>query len=275
VAGYDPLDPRQRKTTPDRIEVLATLADGIDGMRAGVLTEGFDDVDRGVHDVVTAAVDVLASAGADVEWVSVPEHRTVGVAARALSPEGVLGILRTGIYGAFARTHYPSEVIAAVNRLWRTEPERIVPRTVVACLVGELSRRAHHGRVYAKAHNVRGAFVRAYDAALDRVDVLVMPTTRTVAPPFEPAPDSETALRASLKAMSEDAATRNTAPFNYTGHPALAVPCGRDDGLPVSMQIVGRCFEDPLLLRVAFAFEQSVAYDEIIAVPSCAPPKMT
>jgi Asp-tRNA(Asn)/Glu-tRNA(Gln) amidotransferase A subunit family amidase len=47
-------------------------------------------------------------------------------------------------------------------------------------------------------------------------------------------------------------------PFNYTGHPALSVPCGRSGGLPVGMQLVGRRYDDALLLRVAHAYEHSV-----------------
>ena len=52
--------------------------------------------------------------------------------------------------------------------------------------------------------------------------------------------------------------SRNTQPFNYTGHPALALPVGKSlNGLPVSMQLVGRFFDDPLVLRVAYAYEHA------------------
>lgn len=61
-------------------------------------------------------------------------------------------------------------------------------------------------------------------------------------------------------------AARNTQPYNYTGHPALAVPVGKSGGLPVSMQLVGRFFDDPLLLQVAYAYEHSVDWDSIISV---------
>ena len=61
--------------------------------------------------------------------------------------------------------------------------------------------------------------------------------------------------------------SRNTQPFNYTGHPALALPVGKSSaGLPVSMQLVGRCFDDPLLLRVAYAYQHSIDWDKIICV---------
>jgi aspartyl-tRNA(Asn)/glutamyl-tRNA(Gln) amidotransferase subunit A len=56
-------------------------------------------------------------------------------------------------------------------------------------------------------------------------------------------------------------------PFNYTGPPALALPVGKSfAGLPVSMQLVGRFFDDPLLLRATYAFQQSTDWDQIIGV---------
>ena len=63
--------------------------------------------------------------------------------------------------------------------------------------------------------------------------------------------------------------SRNTLPFNYTGHPALALPVGKSSaGLPVSIQLVGRFFDDPLLMRAACAYQQSIDWDNIIGVHS-------
>jgi amidase len=63
--------------------------------------------------------------------------------------------------------------------------------------------------------------------------------------------------------------SRNTLPFNYTGHPALALPVGKSSaGLPVSIQLVGRFFDDPLLMRAAYAYQQSTDWDNIIGVHS-------
>ena len=76
-------------------------------------------------------------------------------------------------------------------------------------------------------------------------------------------------------AMEENLATinssgsRNTMPFNYTGHPALALPVGKSSaGLPASMQLVGRFLDDPLLMRAAYAYQQSTDWDHIIGVYS-------
>ena len=66
--------------------------------------------------------------------------------------------------------------------------------------------------------------------------------------------------------------SRNTLPFNYTGHPALALPVGKSSaGLPVSMQLVGRFFDDPLLMRAAYGYQQLIDWDKVNGVhPSSA-----
>ena len=265
VAGFDGLDPRQGRQVPERIDVLRGLADGVRGLRIAVLDEGFAGVDPEIAEVVTAAVDVLEAAGAVVARVSVPEHLTVGQAALALEPEGGLALLHAGYLGAFAATLYPSSIVAAVNRAYDTGMDLLSPSRKLGYLVGELSRRTFHGRVYAKAHNVRPTFVRAYDAALAGADVLVMPTCPTTAPASE-RPATHLEAVADGLGRGRGQAARNTRPFNYTGHPALAVPCGKAGGLPVSMQLVGRAFDDGLLLRVAYAYQQSVDWAGIISV---------
>jgi Asp-tRNA(Asn)/Glu-tRNA(Gln) amidotransferase A subunit family amidase len=67
--------------------------------------------------------------------------------------------------------------------------------------------------------------------------------------------------------MMHHRGARNTMPFNCTGHPALALPVGTSSaGLPVSMQLVGRFFDDPLLMRVAYACQHSTDRDQILSV---------
>ncbi|MCI2415897.1 amidase family protein [Saccharopolyspora sp. K220] len=265
VAGYDGLDPRQGREVPERLDVLSTLEDGVAGIRIGVLGEGFDEAEPDVRDAVMAAVDVLAGAGAEVSKVSIPEHRAVHTAANALGAEGMRALFDTGFFGMFTKTYYPASLIAAINRMWAREADLLHPRTKLNYLLAEFSRRNYHGRVYAKAQNVRAAYVRAYDAALAEVDVLVMPTCVLKAPRYEAPEDHLAAVDFDLNAAANPA-TRNTRPFNYTGHPALAVPCGKSGGLPVSMQLVGRFFSDPLLLRVAHTYQQSLPHQEITAV---------
>src|SRR6202035_3753833 len=90
----------------------------------------------------------------------------------------------------------------------------------------------YHGRLYAKAQNLRGGLRAKYDAMLQKFDALVMPSTPMKAHRREE--------------RSPYAMLTNTAPFDVTGHPGLSVPCGMSDGLPIGLMLIGRHFEDAL-----------------------------
>jgi amidase len=269
TAGYDGFDPRQGRNVPESVDALSHLADGVRGLKIGILAEGFGSpIDAEVHDGVLAAVEVLAEAGAEVTKISIPEHLAIGPIAAALGAEGGRAIRATGIFGAWTKTYYPTSLIGAVDRLWETHGDMLSTYTKASLVLAELSRRNFHGAVYAKAHNVRPAVVRAYDSALKRVDLLAMPTCVTVAPPVNDAVSFAEATRREIEVLRDgfDSLVRNTQPFDYTGHPALAVPCGKAGCLPYSLQLVGRFFDDPLLLRVAYAYQESVDWDSLLAI---------
>jgi amidase len=269
VAGYDGYDPRQGRAVPDQLDVLGRLGDGVRGLRIGVVEEGFDEpIDADVRDGVMDAVDVLAKAGAEISKVSIPEHHSVHTAATVLGPEGSRAVRDTGMFGVGVKTFYPTSAIVAVDKMWASHSDMLSPRTKFNYVLAELSRRNFHGAAYAKAQNVRPAFVDAYDAALTEVDVLAMPTCVTVAPAVAAPKGHAEAVLDELQRVrgGVNDMVRNTRPFNYTGHPALAVPCGKSGGLPFSLQLIGRFFDDPLLLRVAYTYQESVDWDDIIAV---------
>jgi amidase len=266
TAGYDPYDPRQTRDIPTSIDVLGRLADGVSGLRLGVLEEGFDEAEVEVRDLVMAAVNVLAKAGAKVSKVSIPAHHAIRVAQAALTAEGALALFKTGFFGAFTRTYYPASVIGAINKMWASHADMLTPRSKLALIAAELSHRNYHGRVYAKAQNVRPAYIKAYDTALADVDVLVMPTCLMTAPKNHTPGSYLEAVEDNLSMLNRGS-SRNTMPFNYTGHPALALPVGKSSaGLPVSMQLVGRFFDDPLLMRVAYAYQHLTDWEAIISV---------
>ena len=268
TAGYDIYDPRPTRDVPTSIDVLGQLDDGVSGLRIGVVDEGFDDAEDDVRDLVMEAINVLGEAGAVVSTVSIPEHRTVGAAQAALTGEGALAIFKTGFFGAFTRTYYPASLIAAINKLWASQADVLTPRSKLSLIAAEMSRRNYHGRVYAKAQNVRATYIKAYDVELANVDVLVMPTCIMTAPKNH-TPGSYLESVEDNLAGASSSGSRNTQPFNYTGHPALALPVGKSsDGLPVSMQFVGRFFDDPLLMRAAYCYQQSTDWDKIVGVDS-------
>lgn len=194
-----------------------------------------------------AAVDVLAEAGADISRVSIPEHRAISGSQAALTGESAF---------------------AAINKMWATQADVLTPRSKLSPIAAELSRRNYHGRAYAKAHSVRPTYIKAYDAALANVDVLVMPTCIMTAPKNHVPGSYLEAVEDNL-ATANSKGSRNTLPFNYTSCPALALPVGKSStGLPVSMPFVGRFFDDPLVMGAAYAYQQSVDRDKIIGVVS-------
>ncbi|SDU73042.1 amidase family protein [Jiangella alkaliphila] len=271
VAGYDGLDPRQGRHIPDAVDTSSTLADGVDGLTIGLLDEAFLDADPEVAAVVRSAAVVLRAAGAKIVDVSVPEHLAVTPAYAALTLDGSHAVGRAGI-SALGETYYPPSLAAALGRSWRMEVERY-PERRLQRLLGELSARVFEGRLYARAQNVRPTFVAAYDRALVDVDVLLMPTCLTTAPVFRERPRFPANLQPAGGDGEGDGdramglpGLRNTLQFNYTGHPALTIPCGRSQGLPVGMQLVGRYLEEAVLLRAGYAFQHSVRFDELIAV---------
>ena len=112
-----------------------------------------------------------------------------------------------------------------------------------------LSERYHH-HYYAKAQNLGRQLRDRYAEALERCDVLMLPTTAMKARPIPVDADIPEVLAAALGNL------HNTSPFDVTGNPALGVPCGASDGLPVGMMLVGRHFDDGTVLRAGHAYEQ-------------------
>jgi amidase len=120
-------------------------------------------------------------------------------------------------------------------------------------LLGAYMHRNYYGRYYAKAHNVISPLAAAYDDAFKKVDLLLMPATTIKANklPPENAGPSESVHR------SFEMFVGSGGQFNITGLPALTVPCAMSDGLPVGMMLIGRKFEDGVVLNAAQAFEET------------------
>ena len=265
TAGFDGLDPRQGREVPETYDALSKLDGGVAGLRIGILKEGFEGpIQPEVYQAVLEASEVLSAAGAEVTKISVPEHHIARIAQDAMTPEGVLSMYQVGFMGAFSRTYYPSSIIAAVRQFNRQHGSGAPARTKLSLIIGEYARRNFDGVAYAKGHNVRKGIIAAFDKALSEVDALIMPTCIAVAPKFEPPKDR---MEIAEKSVGKRAIPNiNRMPYNYTGHPALAVPCGKVNGLPVSMQLVGRFFDDALLLRIAYAYQNAVDWSAIIGV---------
>lgn len=257
IAGPDGLDPRQSGAPAG--DYVRALERGAAGLRVGLLEDGFDrdQTSSAVESCVRSAANRLALAGCAVTEVSLPLHREAAAFTLPLLIEGSFHTLETRDGMTDAPGVFPLGFMERV-RGWRAHADRLAPGAVVFALTGALVNRRHGRHYYAKAASWGRRMREVYDAALRDVDCLLMPTTGIVAPPL-PRPDAGV-----LERFAASVATgRNTAIFDVTHHPALAVPCGTVDGLPASMMLVGRHHDEATLYRIAYAFEQAVDWREV------------
>lgn len=260
IAGSDGDDPRQADCPP-LTDLMTGLDGGVRGVRIGLLLEGigYEGMEREVSDAVLGCLDVLAGAGAIVGKVSIPMHEEAYIPASAIMLGGTKRLYDTNLGGAFYGSSYPASLMTTFGRFKRSNGHELPISYKQTVALAEYLERYYHGRFYAKAQNMRRTVRQAYDSAFKNFDVIVCPTKPTRAPKFvEPRNQREELEFFLERGVSEAAFSRNTAPFNYTGHPAISVPCAMTDGLPIGIQLVGRHYEDGLLLRVASTIQEIV-----------------
>jgi aspartyl-tRNA(Asn)/glutamyl-tRNA(Gln) amidotransferase subunit A len=222
IAGADPDDTSTRHATTQ--DYVAQLEDGAGGLRLGLLKRYYVDFPGLNEDVRAAALtafDVLRKDGATIEDVDAP---SLDLAMAVWAP------LMSEAY------EYHAETL-------RTTPEKLGDGLRTRVLLSAL----FTAQDVQRAQRLRARIGREVDALLSRVDALIFPGQAMPALRFEDFPTTGFA----------PASIRYTAPWNLLGLPAVVVPCGFSrDGLPVSIQIVGRRFDDATVLRLARAYER-------------------
>jgi amidase len=244
IAGPDGSDPRQLGV--ETAAYAEALGRGVDGLTVGLLDEGFADCQSGVVAGVEAAAARLEAAGAKVERVSVPQHPIISL---LVTPFLLLGGMQAIRAGGFA-THDPEDIPFGLPEAFASIESRSaeLPANVKAMWLAaaSLEQSGRQPALYAKAKRLRRAARAQYDAVLSNLDALLMPTTTVVAPTICPADASPAEVIASV-----GKGVRNTGQFDVSGHPAISVPSGAHDGLPVGAMLVGRHFEESTLYRLA------------------------
>ncbi|KAK7488434.1 hypothetical protein BaRGS_00020408, partial [Batillaria attramentaria] len=164
----------------------------------------------------------------------------------------------------YSKGFYPVSMLEASQRGVTACPQDLPPAVKFHALYSEYMTQLYGraNKFYAKANNLKMELTRQYDAALQKFDVLVMPTMPFVAPKIPPAGISYLDLHRHTGSMAS-----NTCQFNITGHPAITVNAGfalTDDGiqLPVGMMIVGKKFDDVTVLQMARAVETIAPKDK-------------
>ncbi|MDR5804739.1 amidase [Caballeronia sp. LZ001] len=262
IAGYDGEDPRQQGRIAPGFDTnyLPALKRGVDGLRIAVLKEGFGQdnshyglisSEKEVDECVRAAIEKLRSLGAKVEEVSIPQHLDGFPIWTAIAIEGSCAFMLNG-HGLGTNWHgwYNTSMGEHLARALHSRPHDLPPTVLSVLLSGEYMRKYYFNRYYAKAQNTRHIVTNAYNAMLAEYDIIACPTTPHRATPMAHRDD----LPSTVVANALDQ-LRNTVVADVTGHPAISVPCGVRDGLPVGMMLTARHFDEHTLIAASAAFE--------------------
>jgi amidase len=252
IAGPDGLDPRQYAPRP--APYTQALGQGVSGLKIGVVKEGFGhpNSETAIDATVKRAAAQFEKLGAKVEEISVPMHAAGPAIWTPIALEGATELMMKGNgMGTNWRGLYLTSLLNA-HAGWRHRADELSDTLKISMLLGHYFTKHYRGHYYAKAQNLSRKLRAAYDGALRAHDLLLMPTLPMKATPLPPA-DAPRALY--IQRAFEMIA--NTAPFDATGHPAMSLPCGTADGLPVGLMLVGAHYDEAMIYRAAHAFEQT------------------
>jgi amidase len=253
IAGADGLDPRQYNPQVEKYSFASGLGRGVSGMRIGLVKESFGwpssepDVDAKVRE----AADRLRGAGAMVEEISIPMHLDGAAIWTPIALEGLTAQMMHGNGMGFNWKGLYTTSLLDAHANWRTRADELSRTLKISMLAGEYFIRHHRGHFYAKAQNLSRLLRKSYDDVLARYDLLMMPTLPMKATPLPPAN-----APLALWCQRGFEMLPNTCPFDVTGHPAMSIPCGMSDGLPIGMMLIGKHFSETTIYRAAHAFEQ-------------------
>jgi aspartyl-tRNA(Asn)/glutamyl-tRNA(Gln) amidotransferase subunit A len=252
ISGRDPAD----STT---VELPAPVelpdAERLDGLRVGVPTElnEHPGIEPGVRDAVRRSIDLLAELGASVDECSLPRSVDYGLPCYYLiaPAEASSNLARyDGVrYGPReARETYREMVESTRDAGFGDEPKRRIMLGTYALSAG------YYEAFYGQAQKVRTLIIREHAEAFERFDVLVCPTSPTVAFPIgEKAADP----------LAMYASDLLTIPSCVAGLPGLNVPVGLSEGLPVGLQLIGPQFAENTLFRAGHALERAIGFDTV------------
>ncbi len=251
ISGRDAND----STTVDVPQVELPTAQDLRGVRVGVPKELNDaeGIEPGVRDAVRKAVELAESLGAEVGECSLPRSVEYGLAcyyliapAEASSNLARYDGVRYGLRDQGA--DFREMVMRTRDAGFGDEPKRRIMLGTYALSSG------YYDANYGKAQRVRTLIKREHDAAFESFDVLVSPTSPTVA--FELGAKVDNPLAMYLNDLL-------TIPSCMAGLPGLSIPCGLSEGLPVGLQLIGPQFAENALFRTAHALEGALAFDVV------------
>ncbi|MDN5347167.1 MAG: aspartyl-tRNA(Asn)/glutamyl-tRNA(Gln) amidotransferase subunit [Clostridia bacterium] len=248
IAGHDPYDSTSANLpVPD---YRAVLTGEIRGLKIGIPKEYFPEGMEGeVARIVKRAIGRLSDLGAICEEVSLPHTEYALPAYYLVAPaEASSNLARYDGVGFGLRV----EGNDIIDMYMRTRSEGFGAEVKRRIMLGTYALSSgYYDAYYLKALKVRTLIRRDFEQAFKRFDVLATPTSPTVA--FRLGEKAGDPLAMYLSDLF-------TIPVNMAGLPAISIPCGFSQGLPVGLQLIGKPFDEETLLRVAYAFEQNTDY---------------
>ena len=247
IAGYDP---RDSTSVPYPVpDYTQHLIPDLKGLRIGIPREYFvEGMQQEVRVALEVAIGKLQELGAEIDWeVSLPHTKYALAAYYILAPsEASANLARyDGVKYGFSERN-ASNVIEATEK---TRQFGFGPEVKRRIMLGTYALSAgYYGAYYVKAQKVRTLIKQEFDQAFKKYDALVTPTSPTTA--FKLGEKLEDPMQMYLTDVC-------TLPINIAGIPAISIPAGFANGLPIGMQIMGKPFSEETLLRIAFAYEQA------------------
>ncbi|WP_047864607.1 Asp-tRNA(Asn)/Glu-tRNA(Gln) amidotransferase subunit GatA [Rubrobacter aplysinae] len=244
IAGRDPRDSTTAAAAvPD---YLATIEDGVEGLKVGLVTELMDErIDPGVRQVTQRMADGLREAGAEVGEVTLPHTYYALEAYYIISPAEISSNLAR-FDGVRYGLREPAEGVHEMYR--RTRDAGFGPEAKRRIMLGTYALSSgYYDAYYAQAQKVRTRIIEDFRDAYAQYDVLLSPTAPSVA--FELGAKSDDPLAMYLQDIC-------AVPASLAGVPAVSVPGGLSEGLPVGVQLMANHFDEPTMLRAARAAEK-------------------
>jgi aspartyl-tRNA(Asn)/glutamyl-tRNA(Gln) amidotransferase subunit A len=251
IAGRDPLD----STTVDAPEkVIIPDAEDLDGLRIGVPKEmnEAEGISPGVKAQTENAIALCEQLGAEVEECSLPLSVEYGLACYYLiaPAEASSNLAR---YDGVRYGHRTDRAPSLIEMYERTRDEGFGDEPKRRIMLGTYALSAgYYEAFYGQAQKVRTIIAREHATLFESFDLIISPTSPTVA--FELGEKTQDPL-----AMY--ASDILTIPANMAGLPGLSIPCGLSEGLPVGLQLIGPQFSENVLFRAAHALERAIAFD--------------
>jgi len=248
IAGYDSRDSTAvPRPVPDYTQQLIP---DIKGLRIGIPVEYLlEDMQSEVRTGLETAIDKLRELGAEIDWeVSLPHTKYALAAYYILAPsEASANLARyDGVKYGFSERE-ASNVIETTEK---TRQFGFGPEVKRRIMLGTYALSAgYYDAYYLKAQKVRTLIKQEFDRAFEKYDALVTPTSPIV--PFKLGEKLEDPMQMYLSDVC-------TLPVNIAGIPAISIPAGFADNLPIGMQIMGKPFSEETLLRIAFTYEQAI-----------------